>query len=544
MNLFAKTLFAVAFVAAGAQSSFSQTAYSNTVADKLPKDYLGNAFHTGRREALRKMMPDNSVAVVFAYPERVFSNDVNYVYHPSPDLYYFSGYKEPDAVLLIFKEPQHDANGDFTELFYVRERNPSREQWTGRRLGVEGTKAVLGFQRVYNSSEFANLPIDLKKFSSILYTTPDVMENDEAGSTGWLAKTFRIKTGIEPIDKDVLTDLDLITARGTPKNVGRIASSYLKPKMERESYKKNALLTELYNKPDSATLADVKSKFNTQFGGVSLYSDFMNKLRGVKTPEEIDQIRKAVVISSYAHAEAMRAVRPDMSEHELQGIYEYVHRKYGAEDEGYPPIVGAGANSCILHYEENDVMHVDNQLVLADVGAMYHGYSADVTRTYPANGKFTEEQKAIYQLVYNAQEEVFKLAKAGVPYSKLEEKTGEVLTAGLIKLGIITNPKDLRIYYPHGVSHHMGLDVHDDGDYDTNLIEGMVITVEPGIYIPANSKCDKKWWNIGVRIEDDVVIGKDNCTILSIDAPRKWQDVEKTAAEKSIFDKTGLPELK
>lgn len=543
MNLFTKTLFAVAFMVAGVQSSFSQTTYSNPVADKLPKDYLSNAFHTGRREALRKMMPDNSVAVVFAYPERVFSNDVNYAYHPGPDLYYFSGYTEPDAVLLIFKETQHDAAGDFNELFYVRERNPAREQWTGRRLGVEGTKAVLGFQRVYNSSEFVNLPVDLKKFSSILYATPDVMENDEAGSSGWLAKTFRLKTGIELVDKDVIGSIELIAKRGTPQNINRIMT-YLKPNLSRDSYKNNALIQELVNKPDSASLADLKAKFKSQYGGLSLYSDFMNKLRGVKTTEEVEQIRKAVVISSYAHAEAMRAVRPDMSEHELQGIYEYVHRKYGAEDEGYPPIVGAGANSCILHYEENDVMHVDNQLVLADVGAMYHGYSADVTRTYPANGKFTEEQKAIYQLVYDAQEEVFKLAKAGVPYSKLEEKTGQVLSAGLIKLGIITDPKDVRIYYPHGVSHHMGLDVHDDGDYDTDLIEGMVITVEPGIYIPAGSKCDKKWWNIGVRIEDDVVIGTDKCTILSVDAPRKWQDVEKTAAEKSIFDKTGLPELK
>ena len=167
-----------------------------------------------------------------------------------------------------------------------------------------------------------------------------------------------------------------------------------------------------------------------------------------------------------------------------------------------------------------------------------------MTRTVPANGKFSEEQKAIYQIVYDAQEEVFKLCQDGVQYKQLEEKTQEVLTSGLMKLGIISKAEELRAYYPHGVSHHMGLDVHDKGDYNGNLKENMIITVEPGIYIPAGSKCDKKYWNIGVRIEDDVVIGKDKCTLLSIDAPRKWQDVEKMVADKSIFDLAKFPPLK
>jgi Xaa-Pro aminopeptidase len=179
-----------------------------------------------------------------------------------------------------------------------------------------------------------------------------------------------------------------------------------------------------------------------------------------------------------------------------------------------------------------------------DVGAEYHGYSADVTRTFPANGKFTEEQKAIYQLVYDTQEEVFKLCKQGVPYRQLEQKTREVLSAGLIKLGLIKDVKEVGTYYPHGVSHHLGLDVHDKGGYDVNLQEGMVITVEPGIYIPEGSPCDKKWWNIGVRIEDDVLIGKDSGNNLSADAPRKWQDVEKTVAERSVFDLGRFPVLK
>ena len=248
-------------------------------------------------------------------------------------------------------------------------------------------------------------------------------------------------------------------------------------------------------------------------------------------------------ISSIAHTQAMKAVNPAMSERELEGIMLYVHKKYGAEDEGYAPIVGAGADGCILHYEENSAIAVKNQLVLMDVGAMYHGYSADVTRTFPANGKFSEEQKAIYQIVYDAQEEAFKYCREGVSFDSLEAKTTQVLAAGLLRLGLINNAKDVKKYYPHGMTHHLGLDVHDKGTYD-KLKENMVITVEPGIYIPAGSPVDKKWWNIGVRIEDDVLIGKDSYTLLSADAPRKWQDIEKTIAEESIFDKGNFPALK
>src|SRR5579859_3032516 len=155
-----KTLFLAALTCVVSIHSFSQT-----VSESLPTDYLTKEFHAGRRDALRKMMPDNSVAVIFAYPERVFSNDVNYVYHANPDLYYFSGYKETSAVLLIFKEMQHGQDGDYNELFFVQNRDPRQEQWTGKRLGVEGVKSKLGFAKVYNSVEFAESPLDLKKFS-------------------------------------------------------------------------------------------------------------------------------------------------------------------------------------------------------------------------------------------------------------------------------------------------------------------------------------------------------------------------------------------
>jgi Xaa-Pro aminopeptidase len=235
-----------------------------------------------------------------------------------------------------------------------------------------------------------------------------------------------------------------------------------------------------------------------------------------------------------------------MSENEADGIHAYIHRRYGAEGEGYPPIVGAGANGCILHYGENNSSKIDNQLLLMDVGSEYHGYSADVTRTIPANGKFTEEQKAIYQLVYDAQEAIFTICKEGTPLVDLNNKAKEVLAKGLLKLGIIKDSNDVKIYYPHGCSHFLGLDVHDKGNFkgpQSLLKENMIITVEPGIYIPANSNCDKKWWNIGVRIEDDILIKKDSYENLSADSPRKWNEIEALAKQKSTFNEMKFPKI-
>jgi len=254
-------------------------------------------------------------------------------------------------------------------------------------------------------------------------------------------------------------------------------------------------------------------------------------------------MRKVAMISAVAHTEVMKAVEPTMSEREAEGIQLYVHKRYGSEDEGYPAIVGVGSNSCILHYEENSSLKLNNQLLLMDVGAEYHGYSSDVTRTIPAKGKFSPEQRAIYQIVYDAQEEVMQLCKEGTPISDLNKKAREVIAAGLIKLGIIKTKEEVDTYYPHGCSHFLGLDVHDKGDYGTTLKQNMILTVEPGIYIPENSKCDKKWWNIGVRIEDDILVKKDTFENLSSYAPRKIEDIEKMSALKSGFNAIELPSI-
>jgi len=510
-------------------------------------DYLSKDFHKQRRDALRNLMPFNSVAVIFAYPERVFSRDINYVYHQNPDLYYFSGYNEPDAVLLIFKETQYVGDSNYNELFFVRKRDPQNETWTGRRLGIGGTRSKLGFDKVFTGEDFDSICPDLSKLTVVYEELPDdISDNNDPGGLYNLYEVFKRKANIPPGANEKLNaDLKMISNYASAAYL-KYYINYFGIKMKNyEAYRNSEFIKQIMTNPDSAGLEKIKNQIRQtiKISGIDFYNQLTNTLREIKTPEELTLLRKAVFISSIAHAEAMKAIRPNISERELEGILTFVHKKYGAEEEGYGPIVGAGANGCILHYEENSVTNVKNNMVLMDVAAEYHGYSADVTRTVPSNGKFTPEQKAIYQLVYDAQEAIFRLCKEGTPFSDLDKKAREILTAGLLKLGIIKDEKEISIYYPHGCSHHMGLDVHDKSNYGS-LKANMVITVEPGVYIPEGSKCDKKWWNIGVRIEDDVVIGKDTYELLSAQAPRKWEDVEKTIKERSILNSFVLPALK
>jgi Xaa-Pro aminopeptidase len=204
--------------------------------------------------------------------------------------------------------------------------------------------------------------------------------------------------------------------------------------------------------------------------------------------------------------------------------------------------VGAGNNGCVLHYIENSKMKVENDLVLMDLGAEYHGYTADVTRTIPANGKFTTEQKLIYDLVYEAQEAGIATVKKGNSFSAPDIAARNVITEGLLKLGIIKNKEESRKYFPHGTSHHIGLDVHDPGLYNAFEVD-MVLTVEPGIYVPKGSDCDKKWWGIAVRIEDDILVTPNGPVNLSAEAPRKSDEIEALMTEKSVLDTFNLPNL-
>jgi Xaa-Pro aminopeptidase len=461
--------------------------FSLSAQEDLPTDYLDKEFHAGRRDALRKIMPDNSVVVVLAYPTRTFSNDVDYLYHQNPDMYYFSGYREPHSLLIIFKEEQKGENGaPYKELIFVQKKNATAEQWTGRRLGTEGAKEKLGFAYAFNGEDFKNIKIDFLKFDKIIFDR------------------FPEDVGNERYD-----DADLFDLIRQFKSKANITGDFAKDK-----------------------------RYDTR-----LFRELTGRLREIKTPEEMELIRKAVEISCRGQNEVMKAVHPAMSELEIQGLHEYVHKKYGAEEVGYGSIVGAGANGCVLHYMENTKTKIGNELLLMDVGAEYHGYTADVTRTIPANGKFSEEQKIIYNLVYDAQEAAFKMLRDGAKWTDASKAAREVLADGLLKHGIIKDKSDVGTYYPHGLGHHIGLDVHDRS-FSQTLRKDMVITIEPGIYIPPNSNCDKKWWNIAVRIEDDALITQNGYELLSSFAPRKVEEIEKMIAEKSAVDDFNLPKLK
>jgi len=460
----------------------------------LPSDFLSKDFHKERRQKLREKLPANSVAVFFANPVRNRANDVDYIYHQDPDFFYLTGYKETDAVLFVFKTSQTSKNGkQYDEIIFVRPRNEKAEMWTGRRLGEAGVKDQLGLNQAFNNGEFKKYNVDFTKFDQVLF--------------------FDFKNDIRDNERDSADLFDLV-----------------------EQFKAKVN----YQQKNGANLNVEPQKNNLN---VSMLDGIMDDLRGVKTKEELDMIRRAVRISCIGQVEVMKAIKPGMSEREVQGIHEFVFKKYQAEEQGYPSIVGGGHNGCILHYEENYKPAITSkELILMDLGAEYHGYTADITRTIPVGGKFSPEQKLIYELVYKAQDEAIKACKPGTSLRVLDGLARTIINKGLKDLGIIATEDSKHTFYPHGLGHHIGLDVHDRGVY-TTLTENMVITIEPGIYIPENSKCDKKWWGIAVRIEDDVLITKDSYELLSSLAPRSVEDIEKMMKLPSALDDFLLPDL-
>ncbi len=470
-----------------------------------PKDYLPADFHKNRRQALREKMPDNTVAVFFANATRNRSNDVDYVYHQDPDFYYLTGYKEPNAVLVIFSEDQKSSEGKpYNEILYVQEKNERAEQWDGYRLGTTGAKEKLGFTTAFDGKEFLDSGIAFQDFDKVFF------------------KEFRNDYRDSPRDEADLANL----INSFKEQVGY--------NREKENSQITGLDKELNKQP---TVAIPAAKLDNRTLG-----SFMAGLRQVKTEEELELLTKAVRISSMGQREIMKAMHPGMSESEIQGVHEYVYKKYGSEFEGYPSIVGAGNNGCVLHYVENNKTKVGNDLVLMDLGAEYHGYTADVTRTIPANGKFSPEQKAIYDLVYEAQEAGIAAAVIGNTLRSPDEAARKVINEGLVKLGIVNSPEEARKYFPHGTSHHIGLDVHD-ANLGGPMMENMVITVEPGIYIPKGSNVDPKWHGIAVRIEDDILITKNGPINLSAEAPRKSDEIEALMKEKSVLSDFSLPSL-
>lgn len=531
--------------------AFLATSFS--LFSQIPTDFLSKDFHKGRRDALRAKMPVNSVAVLFANPLRNRANDVDYVFHQDPNFYYLTGYREPNGVLVLFSNNQTDENGvSYNEMLYVQERDARAEQWNGKRLGIEGAIEELGFQMAKNANDFIQTNINFKSFDRIFIEKFNDDYRDSAKNTAEvydLVSSFKENTAYNPNNflspmKKQIYELVKSTPIENSANVAQIIGRAL---AYDPSLKRDADLMKFKDATDNRLKKELQQKIALKLDAkttidIHFLSNNLATLREIKTSEELVLLTKAVRISAIGQVEVMKAMKPHMSETELQGIHEFVYKKYGAEYEGYPSIVGAGNNGCILHYIENSKTKLGNELVLMDLGAEYRGFTADVTRTIPANGVFSKEQKAIYQIVYDAQEAGIAAYVIGESMATPNLLSKKIVNQGLFQLGIINSLDEKHPYYPHGTSHHIGLDVHDPGNYG-NFEENMVVTMEPGIYIPDGSNCDERWWGIGIRIEDDILITKTGPVNLSAEAPRTIEEIEKMMAKKSILDDFVLPNL-
>ena len=506
------------------------------------------AFHQSRRDALRQKLPPNSVAVIFANPTRNRANDVDYVYHQDPNFFYLTGWREPQSVLLVYSSVQQDEVGTYQDKIYIQERDPSAEQWNGYRLGVEGAQKM-GFDRVALRSDFVQNPPNFDTFDEVLIVDFQDDERDLEGDPYdlyQLKKTFKEAINFPANFNRVQYQIQQSIRTASPENFARL-QNYVEWQIGRDaSLLEDPIIKDFMALKTLEVPADLKMKtafvLKDYLFDVEKLEQIMGDLREVKAPFELKQLKRAIEISAIGQVEVMKALHPGMSEREVQGIHEYVFKKYGAAYEGYPSIVGAGNNACVLHYIENSADPSETDLMLMDLGAEYEGYTADVTRTLPVKGTFTEEQRLLYQIVYDAQEAGIAKSLVGATTREVTKATQEVVTKGLMDLGIIKEASEFRRYYPHGAAHHIGLDVHDLSNYGP-LPENSIITVEPGIYIPNNSPCDPKWWGIGIRIEDDILITKEGPVNLSAGAPRAWEAIEKMMAMPSPLDGFTLPEL-
>lgn len=508
------------------------------------EDGLSADWHRTRREKVRSQMPPNSVAVIFNNPVKNRSNDVDFIYHPNTDFFYLTGLREPNSVLVIFSEKKQIKGVEMDEMIYMQPRDPNAEMWNGKRLGIEGVQEKLGFENVYLYDDFVKKPkLDFDGFDTVL--SFNLSEDIEGGSANAPLKkmqnNFKKATNYPSDVSEInLQMYELIRATDV-ENTANVAQIIGRYKTRYPEIADDPVLKDFLTADSPEKRMSVKEKLPSQKINLSLLTNIMEATREVKTIEEQALMKKAAMISAIGQIEVMKAVKPGISEREVQGIHEFIYKRYGAEGVGYPSIVGAGNNGCILHYIENNQPHVNERLLLMDLGAEWRGYTADVTRTIPVSGKFNEEEKAIYQLVLDAQDAGIAASQVDADFGKVDAAAREIIDTGLAKLGIIKSG-DSHNYFPHGTSHHVGLDVHDRGGYGP-LKEGVIITVEPGIYIPEGSPCDEKWWGIGVRIEDDILVTNSGPVNLSEAAPRTVFAIEEMMKVPSVLEEWVLPEI-
>jgi Xaa-Pro aminopeptidase len=400
-------------------------------------------------------MEENSIAIVPAAHEQTRSYDTEFRFRQDSDFWYLTGFPEPDAVAVI--DP---SNKKSPYTLYVRPRDLEMETWFGRRQGVEG--AVKNYK--------ANTAFSIDKFAADL---PKLLDGHDT-----LYYRFAVD---KALDQQIL------------------------------GYLSNQRLRRLKTAYPPHTIVDP--------------TIILGEMRLHKTDDEVEFMQTAATISADAHTLAMKKVRPGMNESQVEALMESYMRSKGASGVAYNSIVGGGDNATILHYVENNMPLKDGDLILIDAGAEYQGYAADITRTFPVNGKFTKAQREVYDVVLDVQLKCIEYTKTGNTVRARQNYSIELLTEGMLKLGLLKgNTKDLikkkayMKYYMHGVGHYLGLDVHDAGRYFTDqqaknsrpFAPGMVLTVEPGLYIPPDDKsAPAKYRGIGVRIEDDVLVTED-----------------------------------
>jgi Xaa-Pro aminopeptidase len=421
-----------------------------------------------RRKQLMRMMGKDSIAIVPTTPEMVRNRDVEFPHRADSDFYYLTGFSEPDAVAVLIPGRGH---GEF--LLFCRERDPAMETWVGPRAGTEGAVADYGADDAFPITDIDDI-------------LPGLMEDRE--------QVFYTMGARPEFDKSVM------------EWVRRI----------RMGNRRGA------RTPDKFVALE----------------HLLHDMRLYKNRAEVRAMRKAARVACSGHMRAMQACRVGMYEYEIEAELLHEFRSAGMVP-AYPSIVGGGKNGCILHYTRNDDRLQDGDLLLIDAGAEYDCYASDITRTFPVNGQFTAAQKALYNVVLAAQKAAIRQVRAGNHWNAPHTAAVRTLTRGLLTLGILKGrladliKKDAyRRFYMHRTGHWLGMDVHDVGDYKVGgewrvLEPGMVLTVEPGLYIPAGSRgVAKKWWNTGIRIEDDVLVTRDAPDVLTEAAPKSVAEIE------------------
>ena len=422
-----------------------------------------NPAYLHRRRRLAGAIGD-AVAVVPTAPERVRNRDSHYPYRFDSHFYYLTGFPEPEAVVVLTKDKS---------ILFCRERNPEREIWDGFRYGPEAARERFGFDEAHPIGKLDEEMARLLENRHALYYPMGADAEWDARAMRWVnAVRARVRAGIAAPER----------------------------------------------------MHDVRA--------------VIDDMRLLKDAHELGVMRRAARIAAAAHRRAMQRTRPGRYEYEIEAELLYEFRRNGAQFPAYSPIVAGGANACVLHYVANDAALRDGDLLLIDAGCELDGYASDVTRTYPVNGRFSAAQREVYDIVLAAQRAAMGEVRPGRAWNDPHDAAVKVLAQGMLDLKLISGSLDevleketYKPFYMHRTGHWLGLDVHDAGDYKREgswraLAPGMVLTVEPGLYIRAGSDVPERLRNIGIRIEDDVLVTDAGCEVLTAEAPKAAADVE------------------